>query len=605
MIRTIRERLSFVLWLVIAAFVATIIFEWGMGGFTGGSDIRAQGIIAKINGEDVKYAELKNIEDGYAKNADQNDMSGVKVAEARNKAWNDLVRMIVIRQELEKQNIIVSEEQLYNEIMTNPLPELRSSPEFMTDGVFDQAKYENYLKNPNPQFEGFYRALENAYRGRIPGMVLESRVANSVYLSEFELSNMYRNQNLKVKVKYLKAETSSFLPEDSLITDKEIEEYFKANKSEFPKHLEQRNFEYVLFSTAPTAKDSSLVLDDINYAMTQLKNGIPFEEVAKNYSEDASAQNGGDLGFFDRGKMVPEFEEAAFNAKPGEVVGPVRSNFGYHLIKVTDQKIENGELKEVKASHILVKFKTYHSTYEDAQYLATNFRDEMYSAGNDGAGFTTAAERLGVKIQEAPFTGKTDRTNELGMIPGLGDFLFNSESGSVSSILVCNAGYAILRVKEIKPERDKTLDEVKKSVIFKIRQKKGLEAAFAKLTELKTAVNDTISMNSVAAESKFKTGTSGNFAVDGYVDNVGVDRVMYETAMGMETGKISEPFKGVQGAYMIYLIEKDEFDPKKYEEEKKVFREKNETLLQRQVVQEWLASLIKKAQIVDHRGLYR
>jgi peptidyl-prolyl cis-trans isomerase D len=605
MIRTIREKLSFVLWLVIAAFIATIIFEWGMGGFQGAGDVRAKGIIAEINGEEVKFAELKNIEESYAKSADQGDMSGVKAAEARQKAWTDFVRMVVMRQELNNQNITVSNEQLYHEIMTNPLPELRNSQEFMTDGVFDQAKYENYMKNPNPQFEGFYRAVENAYKGRIPGMILESRVSNSVYLSEFELSNMYREQNQKVKVKFLKAETNSFMPADSLVTDKEIEEYFKANPAEFPKHAEQRNFDYVLFSTAPTAKDSALVLEDINYALRQINNGIAFEEVAKNYSEDASAQNGGDLGFFDRGKMVQEFEDAAFAAKVGEVVGPVRSNFGYHLIKVTDQKIEKGELKEVKASHILIKFKTYQSTYEDAQYQAVNFRDEMYSSGNDAAAFSSAAERLGVKILEAPFTGKTDRTNELGMIPGLGDFLFNNEAGSISSLLVCNAGYVILRVKEIKPEREKTLDEVKKSIIFKVRTKKGLDAAYQKLTELKTAVTDTVSMNEVAIANKFKTGTSGNFAVDGYIDNVGVDRMMYETAMGIEIGKVSEPFKGVQGAYIIYLIEKDEFDPKKYEAEKKAFREKNETFMKRQAVQEWLEGLIEKAVVIDYRGLYR
>ncbi len=606
MIRTIREKLAIFLWIVVAAFIATIIFDWGMGGFKGKKDVRSQGFIAKINGEDIKYTELKNIEENYIKNSDQKDMSGVKAAELRQKAWTDFVKMIVIRQELAKQNIVVSKEQVYDEILNNPIPELKSSEQFMTNGAFDQAKYENFIKNPNPQYEQFYRAIQSAYEQRMPGTLLESRVGNSMYLSEFELMNLYRESNLKVMVKWLKAETNSFMPEDSLITDKEIEEYFKANPFEFPKQVEHRNFDYVIFSTAPTAKDSALVLDDVEYAMTQLKNGIPFEEVARNHSEDASAQNGGDLGFFGKGKMVPEFEEAAFKAPVGEIVGPVKSKFGYHIIKVTDQKKEKKELVEVKASHILIKFKTYQETYDNAQYAAVNFRDEMSTLDSDDKdAFKKTAEKLGHKILEAPFTGKTDRTNELGIVPGLGDFLFGSAEGTVSPIMVTNAGYAILKIKEIKPEREKTLDEAKKSIIYKLRQKKGLEIAFKKIDELKAAVTDTLSMNKVAADNKLKTGTSGKFAVDGYVDNVGVDRMMYEIALGLENGQVSKPFKGAQGAYIIYLIEKDIFDQAKFDAEKEAFRSKHETNLQRQMIQEWLDGLIKKAEIIDYRPLYR
>jgi parvulin-like peptidyl-prolyl isomerase len=606
MIRTIREKLAILMWVVVAAFVATIVFDWGMGGFKGTKDVRSQGFIAKINGEDVKYAELKNIEESYIKNSDQKDISGVKAAELRQKAWDDLVKMVVIRQELDKQNIVVSKEQIYDEILNNPIPELKSSEQFMTDGVFDQMKYEQFIKNPDPQYEQFYIAIQKAYEGRMPGALLESRVSNSVYISDFDLMNLYRESNLMVKVKYLKAETNTFMPADSLITDKEIEDFFKARPYDFPKQLEQRNFNYVLFSTDPTAKDSSLALDDINYAMTQIKNGIAFEEVAKNYSEDNSAQNGGDLGFFGKGKMDPEFEQAAFNAAVGEIVGPVMTQFGFHIIKVTEQKKEKKEIVEVKASHILIKFKTYQSTYDDAQYAAVNFRDEMNMiTDGDNDAFKATAEKLGRMVQEAPFTGKTDRTNELGMIPGLGDFLFSNEPGTVSPILVSNAGYVILQVKEIKPEREKTLEEAKKSIIYKLRQQKGLDLAFNKLEEIKNSVTDTLSMNAVSAANQLKTGTSNRFGVDVYVDNVGVDRMMYEIAMGMVPGQISKPFKGSQGAYIIYLIEKDNFDQARYDSEKRAFRDKNESNLQRMMVQEWLDGLIEKAEIIDYRSLYR
>jgi parvulin-like peptidyl-prolyl isomerase len=75
-----------------------------------------------------------------------------------------------------------------------------------------------------------------------------------------------------------------------------------------------------------------------NDILVQLKAGKKFEELAKSCSSCPSGQNGGDLGFFTRGKMVPEFEQAAFSLKKGEVSAPVRTAFGYHIIKVTDTK---------------------------------------------------------------------------------------------------------------------------------------------------------------------------------------------------------------------------------------------------------------------------
>ena len=72
--------------------------------------------------------------------------------------------------------------------------------------------------------------------------------------------------------------------------------------------------------------------------LEQLNAGSKFEELAKQFSSCPSGQKGGDLGFFTRGKMVPEFEQAAFSMKKGQVSGPVRTAFGFHIIKVTDTK---------------------------------------------------------------------------------------------------------------------------------------------------------------------------------------------------------------------------------------------------------------------------
>jgi foldase protein PrsA len=101
--------------------------------------------------------------------------------------------------------------------------------------------------------------------------------------------------------------------------------------------------------------------------LKQINAGGDFAELAKKYSQDTSAANGGDLGFFGKGQMVKEFEDAAFNAQPGQVVGPIKTQYGYHIIKVQEF---NGDKSQVHASHILFK------TVDFNQYL----QDQMNSA---------------------------------------------------------------------------------------------------------------------------------------------------------------------------------------------------------------------------------
>ena len=607
MIRTIREKLSFVMWIVVLAFIATIIFSWGMGGIKM-SDPRQTGVVAKINGEDIKYDELKNIEQSLIKSEKKEDITGVKVAELKQKAWKQFIQMVALRQEMAKNDITVSKDQVYDEIRNNPLPELRSDPQFQTNGMFDMKKWHDIIDNPKPELEQFYTQLQMVYANRIPGMLLESRVANGSFMSDFELLTKYKEEKLTAKVKFLKADISDFMPADSLITDKEIEDYYSANSKEFPNRKEQRVFEYLLFSTEMSKADSNQTLEDIEYILKQVNSGIPFENVAKNYSEDTSASQGGDLGFFSKGKMVPEFEEVAFKSKIGEVVGPVKTKFGYHIIKVTDQKKDKkGKVTEVKASHILVKFKVHQETFDMAAEAAINFKEAYNNESDNPNAFKIAAEKMNKKVLESPLTYETDRTNELGKIPGLGKFLFGNEIGKVSNLLICDRGYVYLMVKEIKPESKKTLEEVKKSVIYKIRREKGLELAYENLKSKATAIKDTVSMNELAAnkDSKLVTGLTNNFAVNTFVDGISsTDRVFYETAMMLEIGDISELFKGERGAYIVYLISKDLFNEKDYQDKFEEYKEKEERMYRRQIITEWLNGVVEDAEVIDYRDLY-
>jgi peptidyl-prolyl cis-trans isomerase C len=136
------------------------------------------------------------------------------------------------------------------------------------------------------------------------------------------------------------------------ITDDEIETYYKGHKEEFtnPESVKAR---HILLKVPEGAdekawKEAESKAKDIK---KKLENGEDFAELAKKYSDDPGSKNkGGDLGFFTKGRMVPEFESAAFSLKPGEMSGPVKTDFGYHIIEVKEKKAASTKaLAEVQA----------------------------------------------------------------------------------------------------------------------------------------------------------------------------------------------------------------------------------------------------------------
>lgn len=164
------------------------------------------------------------------------------------------------------------------------------------------------------------------------------------YGSEEVLKNQLEGSGLSIDdlkddiVNYIK--TKKLVEPTIEITDEEISAYFEENKASLGQ-AEQVEASHILVADKKTAEE----------VLEKLKNGGDFAELAKEYSTDGSAASGGELGFFGKGQMVPEFEEAAFALKVDEISKPVKSQHGYHIIKVTDKKeAKEATLKDSKAT---------------------------------------------------------------------------------------------------------------------------------------------------------------------------------------------------------------------------------------------------------------
>ncbi len=142
-----------------------------------------------------------------------------------------------------------------------------------------------------------------------------------------------------------------------------LKQYYKLTPNEFKEEIYRPRLLRQMLADK-YASDDSVNTDAKKKAedvLSKVKGGADFAETAKKYSQDTSASNGGDLGYFGKGKMVPEFEKAAFALKTDEVSGVVKTVYGYHIIKVTDVKGD-----EIKASHILIKTKDFNTWLTDS-----------------------------------------------------------------------------------------------------------------------------------------------------------------------------------------------------------------------------------------------
>lgn len=169
-------------------------------------------------------------------------------------------------------------------------------------------------------------------------LVIQEVIYLDAIKNKYDQEEAFINDLEKLKVARLKEYGINKILSDVEITEEEIRVFYDGNQNQF-KTEESANAKHILVATKEEAEE----------VLKELKEGKEFEKMAGKYSTCPSKSSGGDLGFFTRGKMVPEFEDAAFKLEPGELSEPVETQFGYHIIKLIEKK-EPGilEYKQVR-----------------------------------------------------------------------------------------------------------------------------------------------------------------------------------------------------------------------------------------------------------------
>ncbi len=592
--KKLREQAKIFLVIVIVCFVGLIVFEWGMD-VTG---LRQQpNVLGEVNGEKImadQYSQALQNQIEARRQQGAVELTDQDITLLENQVWEGMIQEVLMRQEIERLGIAATDSEIVSTLKHNPPAIIRNNENFLTDGQFDMQKYLSALYDPRNVNN--WLPIEQYLRSSIPYQKLQNQIVASVLVSPEEVRWDYIKSNEGASIKYVFFNPEDYRTDDLQIEESEIEAYYDENQDKY-QESEKRKIDYLLFPITPTEFDSQAVRSDAEDLLQRIKDGEDFASLAETYSEDLGTQaKGGDLGFFGRGAMVESFDAAAFAAEVGEVVGPVVSQFGLHIIKVEEKKTEDGEEK-VKASHILLKYVPSNQTRGDIRTGATLFAMDAIELGFEQA---VAKDSLNSLTSPLFVPG--------GFIPGIGfandisEFVFESEAGAIrEEPFDTDQGFVVAKLSEIQARRIRPLEEIQSSIRSILQTQKLKEMARQKAEEARSKMITTADFEFVAEKDSLELKTQAFFSRNESIPRVGRDPNFMGNVFALNANEISDPVETVRGYYLIQLIEKAAIDESDFERQKPTLYEQLLSQKRQRAFVDWYADLKEKAEIEDRR----
>ncbi|HVR71032.1 MAG TPA: SurA N-terminal domain-containing protein [Vicinamibacteria bacterium] len=590
-----RRWLFVFLWLVIGAFVLTFNIpafqEAGSPGET----------VAEVGGRPITLGEfqrayLRQRQQMQRLYGDQLDPAMLARLGLDEQVLSSLVEQRLVRLEAERLGLSVDDDALARSI--------EASPMFQQNGRFVGGQEIKRLLD----LQGIsVREFEDSYREQLLAERLESLVTDGVAVSQGEAEREFRRRTEQVRAEYALVSADKYAPEIG-VTDAEVKAAYDSRREEF-RVPEKRVVSYLLVDAAalraraavtdaeigayyqarrdeltePEQACTSHILVKVKatpeaaeghpeeearrlaqQALAQVKAGADFADIARKVSEDAgSASAGGDLGCSPRGRMVPEFDNAAFSLDPGQVSDLVRTGFGFHVIRLDSRKEETvPALAQVKEGirQTLVAQK--------ASALVADKVQAISRALAGGRRLEDVGRIEGLAVQKSAPFARGERPPVLDS-PLLVARAFELERGEVASEpLAVGAGQAFVGLPEIQPAKLPELAEVQDKVKAALVEERAMERAREAAAALRARAGREGLEKAAAALGAVRKETPSLVGRGQPLGDLGTSRGLEEAAFTLPEKAVSEPVRAPGGYAVLRVLERKPFDPAAFESQK-------------------------------------
>ncbi len=589
--RQMRANTKIIMGATALAFVGLMVFSWGMDitGRTSGS----LGEIGRVNGNAVQYDDYmivyKNLYD-QVQAGQQEPVTTQQNREIEQAAWDQLVDRILIRTELERRGIDVTDEEIRQAARFQPPTELRGNPSFQTDGSFDLVKYQQYLAD-NADSQLFLQ-LEAYYRDVLPQGKLLRQVGTGIFVSDAELWERWRDTHETVQVRFVPMDPAQSIPDDSVtVTEDEIEGYWKDHQDDFEMPA-RASVKAVVLPKTPTAADSGAARERAATLLAEIRAGANFDTVGAREAKAVRPVTFEDLSTFGRGTMTPVFDTAAFAAPVGRPTGPLGTSFGYHLILVSKRTADS-----VTAKHILVPVTRTEASEDSLLVLA----DSMETLA-EGHTIEEVARTLSLTVQSEETTDAFPFVAGAGQIADGADWAFDEAvAGDVSEVFENTQSFYLLELVSSTPGGVQPLVEATPTIRQILALQKKIEKATARAQALVERVRAGTTLENAAAEIGLDVQAPGPFARQDFVTGLGAQSAPVGAAFGLDPRQVSDPVATKNNVFVIEKISHTPADSTQWTAQKEAQRRQLIAVLRQQRLQEWMKGLRDAADIVDRR----
>ena len=612
-------------WLIkflIAIIALVFIFYFGYS-FTA----REGAKVAEVNGEIISALEyqktyrdlLTNLQREY-KNVWNDNL--IKTFDLKNRALEDLINKKLISQAARKIGLDVTDKEIQDRII--------EFPAFQYNGRFDENRYKALLANNRMKPKDFEATIaEELLQQKLMQFLL-----TFLPVTDQEILDRYTYSNQQVKISFVQ-----FLPEDFKdvvkVDQASMEKYFEEHKEKYRipekvkiafihinpdkfrdqitldeqeiKDFYQDNLEMyrqekevkvrqILFKLAPGAskEEEEKVKKRALEVLEKARHGEDFSSLAKEYSEGPTKDQGGDLGYFPRGQMIKPFEDAAFNMEKGQISDLVKTDLGYHIIKVEDikeEKVKNLEEVREQISNILLN----NESTDLANEKALSLIDQMpYDVD-----LVTYAGEHDVPVTTTDYFSQDEPIPIIEGDTKLKESIFSLQNKDVSELMEFNNSFYIIQVLDKKPSYlpkiDEVSDRLKEDFIEYLARLEAKSAAEQYLAKLKEGS----AWQELAKEKNMKPETTDFFTRRGFPQKIDFIPGLQEAAFKLNANNRypETVFTYDKGAFVIRWEEEKGIDQEKFQEEKE--RAINSLMLAKQqaIFSSWLERLKENSDI--------
>ena len=471
-----------------------------------------------------------------------------------------------------------------------------------------------YANQVQQRFQMTVPVFEDLVRASLVEEKFRKLLTDGISVSPAEIRQEFRYENEKIKLDYVLIKPED-LAEKITPDEAEIKSYFDQNKSKFQipekrvvryalldlnqlrqnttvtddelKAVYQQNIEqyevpnrvhveHILFNTVgKTDAEVAEIKKQAEDVLAQARKGGNFEDLAKKYSEDpGSKTKGGDLGWLLQGQTVPEFEKAAFSLPKGAISDLIKTQYGFHIIKILDKETARtkpfDEVKDSIRTPLLL---------QKVDQQAATIADQMSSEIRQSNKVTLdeLAQKYHLSVAETRPLAPNDPVLELGNSNDVKDEIVRLRQGELSTPIRTDRGYVVLSLKQVLPAHPASLEEARDKIIADLKQQKSEVLARSKADELVKRVKAGEKFDSAAKALGFDPKTSDLFARSGNLSGVGSGKLLAD-AFNLKQGEVGAPMQIASSSWLAYqVVEKDEPNPADFEQQKKTI---TDTLLQ-------------------------